>query len=132
MPTQPTQPTMPTILVVEDEASITELLRLVLEDEGYRVVAAADGREGLARLAEERPHLVLSDVMMPAMDGRDLARAMYADRAYRRIPLVLMSAAGEAIVGDAPCAAFLSKPFDLDQLLTTIGRLLGAADSAAR
>ena len=114
-----------TILVAEDEESIAGLLRALLEDEGYRVVVAGDGREALDRLAAQRPHLVLSDVMMPRLDGRGLACAMAADPEYRAIPLVLMSAAGRAQAAGVPHAAFLPKPFDLDALLATVGRLVG-------
>ena len=115
---------MPTILVVEDEEPIAELLRAVLEDEGYRVITAADGQEALVRLAEARPALVLSDVMMPHLDGRALARALHADTALRAIPLVLLSALGAASVAGVPHAAFVAKPFELDGLLATIAGLL--------
>ena len=115
---------MPTILVVEDEEPIAELLRAVLEDEGYRVVTAADGRAALARLAEVRPALVLSEVMMPHLDGRALAEALHADPALRAIPLMLLSALGAASVAGVPHAAFVAKPFELDQLLATIAGLL--------
>ena len=119
---------MPTILVVEDEEPIAELLRAVLEDEGYRVVTAADGRAALARLAEARPALVLSDVMMPHLDGRALARALHADPAHRALPLVLLSALGAASVAGVPHVAFVAKPFELDGLLTTVARLLHNAE----
>ena len=115
---------MATILVVEDEEPIAELLRAALEDEGHRVVTAADGREALARLAEVRPALVLSDVMMPHLDGRELARALAADPDLRTIPLVLLSALGVVSVAGVPHAAFVGKPFELDHLLATIARLL--------
>ncbi len=112
----------PTILVVDDEDSIAALLRDLLEDEGYQVVTAGDGRAALDRLAAQPVALVLSDVMLPHLDGRALARAMHADPAQRAIPLVLVSAAGAAGVRDAPHAAFLRKPFDLDALLATVAR----------
>ena len=112
------------ILVVDDELTLAELLRDVLEDEGHRVVTATDGREALACLAEDRPDLVLSDVMMPHLDGRELARALHADPSWQVIPLVLMSAAGATALNDVPYAAFIGKPFDLDVLLTTVTRLL--------
>ena len=115
---------MPTILVVDDEEPIAELLRAVLEDAGYRVISAADGQEALERLAEAHPALVLSDVMMPHLDGRALARALHADPALRAIPLVLLSALGAASVAGVPHAAFVAKPFELDGLLATVARLL--------
>lgn len=121
---------MPTILVVEDEASIAELLRFMLEWEGYRVVTAADGREGLRLLGEAHPALVLSDVMMPHIDGRQLARAIQTDIEYRNIPVILMSAASQAIVRGVPHAAFIAKPFEFQEVLDTIARLLAGRDGA--
>ena len=114
-----------TLLVVEDEPSIAALLALVLGEEGYRVAVAGDGRAALRRLAEGGYDLVVSDIMMPHLDGLGLARAMGADPALRAIPLVLMSAVHPPTNGVARYAAFLPKPFDLDELLDTVGRLVG-------
>ncbi|MGI8857105.1 MAG: response regulator [Thermomicrobiales bacterium] len=113
-----------TILIVEDEAAIADLARSLLEEEGYRVVLAPNGREGLRRLAEERFDLVISDVMMPLMDGREFARTMRGDPTNREIPLVLMSAAGRGTVDGVPHTAFLFKPFDLGIFIALIARLL--------
>jgi two-component system alkaline phosphatase synthesis response regulator PhoP len=122
-----------TILIVEDERVIAEILSAVLEDEGYRVVIANNGRQGLDRLAEGRPDLVLCDVMMPGLDGRDLARAMSADLKYRSIPLIMMSAAHmPTYKRDFPYTAFLSKPFDMDQLVDTVAKALNGAGSEGR
>jgi CheY-like chemotaxis protein len=66
---------MKTVLIVGDERPIAEMLGRMLEDEGYRVLTARDGREGLACLAHERPDVVLCDVMMPVLDGGDMGRA---------------------------------------------------------
>ena len=114
-----------TLLVVEDEPSIAELVRLILEGAGHRVTVAGDGRAALRRLGEAPYDLVVSDVLLPFLDGAALARAMQADPALRAIPLVLMSAGHVAADGAAPHAAFLRKPFDLEELLAIVGRLLG-------
>ncbi len=113
-----------TLLVVEDEPSIADLLHLALTGEGYRIVMVGDGRAALRRLAEGGYDLVLSDVMLPFLDGLGLARAMHADPALRAIPLILLSAAHGSTARAVPHAAFLAKPFDLDALLATVGRLL--------
>ena len=91
----------PTILVAEDEEALAWLLRLLLEDAGYRVLLAADGREALARLAESRPHLVLSDMMMPGLDGRALARAMAAapDTVLERVAEAALGLCGAGSAG---------------------------------
>lgn len=121
---------MKTILVVDDEPAIAEILLEVLTDEGYHVVAAHNGHEGLRVLAESRPHLVLSDLMMPIMDGLALCRAMQADPAHRTVPIVLMSAAVErAATSACRYAAVLHKPFDLDLVLRTVVEQIGEAEA---
>ncbi|MDQ2807936.1 MAG: response regulator [Chloroflexota bacterium] len=118
---------MKTILVVDDEMVLTDILRDVLQDAGYRVVTAADGRAGLDSLPKVRPDLVLCDVMMPIVDGRELCRLMHADPQYRNIPLVMMTAApGSINPQECDYAALIGKPFDLDHVLTLIESLVGA------
>ena len=122
---------MTTILVVEDEISIAELLQFLLERAGYRVAIAGDGREALRLLDEVRPDLVLSDVMMPYIDGRELARTMQTDVEYRSIPVVLMSAAPQNIVRSVPHAAFIPKPFEYREILEVVARVLEGRNGAA-
>src|SRR5215212_8600286 len=83
---------MPMILIVEDETSIATLLRDVLEDEGYTVLLARNGQEALDLLGTHHPALVLTDVMMPIVDGFALCRAIQANPAYQGIPVLVMSA----------------------------------------
>lgn len=117
---------MKTILVVEDESAIATLLSMVLEDEGYRVVLAADGRAGLTRLAEVRPDLIICDVMMPLLDGIEMCRAVQNNPDYCSIPVVLMTAARKSFSRDhCDYATILYKPFELDTLLETVGELIG-------
>jgi two-component system sensor histidine kinase/response regulator len=102
-----------TILVADDEEPILDLLADVLTSEGYIVIIAHDGREALALARTRRPDLVLSDVMMPYMDGPELARRLHMDTETHDMPVVLMSAArlpDRAAVG---IAGFLAKPFDI-------------------
>ncbi len=114
------------ILIAEDETSIRALLAQVFSGEGYRVATAKDGREALEALAAEPYDIVLSNVMMPRLDGHELARAMHDDPALKGIPLILMSAAGPRLVPGVPHAAYLPKPFDLGHLLATVERVLEA------
>jgi DNA-binding response OmpR family regulator len=110
-----------TILVIDDDRQITGLLTAFFETEGYHVVSANDGAEGLTFLASTRPHLILLDMHMPGMDGWGFAREFHA-REDHRIPLLLLTAHREA----ATCAeqvgaqGYISKPFDLDNLLATV------------
>ena len=119
---------MKTVLVVDDEPVIRELVADVLRDEGYAVVLAADGREGVNRFTHERPDLVLMDVMMPGLDGREAYLAMRAQPAQLDVPVILMSAAVRLERLDPSIAAFLAKPFDLNELLALATRLLDAPD----
>ena len=115
---------MTTILVVDDDAFITEMLQACLEDEGYQVVIAHNGQEGLACLKTAPVALVLCDFMMPVLDGVQMCRTLQATPQYQAIPFVLMSALPTAIDA-ASCrfAALLAKPFDLDELLQLLARL---------
>lgn len=117
---------MKTILLVEDEFGIAGVLTVLLEDEGYRVLSAANGRQALARLAEARPDLVVTDFMMPLLDGAALGEAMRADPAFQDIPIIMMSAVPEAAVRArfAGYTAFLRKPFPIPAFFDLIARIL--------
>jgi CheY-like chemotaxis protein len=118
------------LLVVEDEIPIREVLCSILEDEGYRVVGVGDGQAALDALAADRFDLILSDTMMPRLDGVGLARSLASDPTFREIPLILMSALKSSPAHEVPHAAFLPKPFDLYELLDTVDRVLADRQSA--
>ena len=116
---------MTPILVIDDEISIVEMLSAFLEEEGLQVMTASNGQEGLERLASVRPAVVVSDVMMPVLNGWELCRRMQADPRYQSIPLVLMSAVPTASnLARCNYAALLRKPFELDEMLQIITHLL--------
>jgi CheY-like chemotaxis protein len=114
----------PMILVVEDELAIATMIEEILEDEGYRVRTASNGQEGWQQVAEAAPDLVLSDVMMPVMDGLTLCRQLHTAAATRHIPVILMSAARGVDVDGSPHVAFVPKPFPITLLLDTIAQVL--------
>lgn len=123
---------MAAVLIVDDELAIVETLAEILTFSGHEVITASNGQEGLNELAKQ-PAIVLLDYMMPVMDGLQMLRAMRADPRHRKIPVVLMSAAGVDTVRGAarvsgarkpPWDAFVAKPFTPDQLLSTINALL--------
>jgi CheY-like chemotaxis protein len=116
-----------TILVVDDELGAIEVVATALEDEGYRVLTAANGRHGLEKLAEGSVDLAIIDFMMPLLDGAGLGRAMQEDPALRKIPIIMMSAVGEPVVRERfdGYRAFLRKPFRLPALLVAVRRVLG-------
>jgi CheY-like chemotaxis protein len=115
-----------TILVVDDELGATEVVTTALEDEGYRVLSAANGRHGLEKLRETQVDVAVIDFMMPLLDGAGLGRAMKEDPALRTIPIVMMSAVGESVVRERfeGYTAFLRKPFRISVLIDTVRRVL--------
>jgi CheY-like chemotaxis protein len=116
---------MTLILVVDDEVSIVEMLSMVLQEAGYEVIAAYNGQEGLNCLERAQPALVMSDVMMPLIDGTELCRRIQADQRFKSIPIVLMSAVRTALhLKDCTCAALLKKPFEITEMLETVARLV--------
>ncbi len=112
-----------TILVVDDEPSVRQLLELVLLAEGFRVLTAADGLEALAVVASGPPVLVLTDLMMPRLDGYGLIARLRTGRVPLR-GIIAMSAV--SVAGGRPDGAdsFIAKPFDLDHVLTSVVALL--------
>ena len=118
-----------TVLIVEDEYAIADLLEMALTDEGYRVVRAANGRQGLERLAEDAPDLVISDFMMPVLDGAGLVQAMRQSEGQHQVPIIIMSSMPEANVHARidGYAAFVRKPFQIAALMRLIAIILQAA-----
>jgi CheY-like chemotaxis protein len=115
---------------VDDEALIAMALEAELEDAGYGVVTAANGRQGLERLAEApRPDLVLLDMMMPVMNGPEMLAAMAANPDLRGIPVIILSSLPEAAVRARAngAAAILRKPYTAEEVLGVILRVLGKA-----
>lgn len=113
-------PTKKTILVVEDDFGIRECMRVFLEYEGYRVVAAANGQEGLDKVRQlPRPSLVLLDMLMPVMNGRGFLDVILKDPVLSLIPILIVSAATgtESLAG---ATAVISKPVNLDSLLASV------------
>jgi CheY-like chemotaxis protein len=112
------------VLVVEDDYAIRETLRELLEDEGYRVMWASNGKEALARLHERAPRVILLDLMMPVMDGWEFRDAQQRDPALANIPVVVISADHglDHKVSGLGVDGWLAKPFELDALLATVDR----------
>jgi CheY-like chemotaxis protein len=124
---------MPTVLVVDDEFAITDLLETILSGEGYRVLTACNGKQGLEKLAQGGSDVILLDFMMPILDGGGMLRALVAMPAYQRIPVIVMSSLSEQMIAQK-CegyVAFLRKPFRVTELLSTVARVLGNRTSNA-
>jgi len=114
------------ILVIEDNADIRKLLMLTLESEGYCVLGAADGREGLDVLSRiSGLCLILLDLMMPVMNGWEFLRAKRKDGILAVIPVVVLSAFGSQALGEQ-VDGVLDKPVDVDALLAFVSKYCGS------
>ena len=120
------------ILLVEDDRSIRVALQGILEDEGYGVATAENGRQALERLrAGAAPDLIVLDLRMPIMDGWEFRAAQKGDPLLARIPVLAVSADGSAKAAAIDAEAYLRKPLSTDALLNAIGRVLGESERRA-
>ena len=115
---------MAKILVVDDEKSLRELLESLLEELGHEVLSAANGEQALKIVETDRPALVISDVMMPVMDGYSLLEQIRLNPQWRSIKVLMISAV--YIQRQSPYQAddYLSKPYDFDMLEVAVDQLL--------
>jgi CheY-like chemotaxis protein len=120
---------MRTVLVVDDEFGVAEVLQSILEDEGYRVITAINGKQALTRLAETAPDLAMVDYMMPIMNGAHLLAAMHKEQDWTHIPVIMMSSLDEVTVrsGCERFNAFLRKPFRANAVVALVERVLNSA-----
>ena len=117
------------VLIVEDDSRNMKLVRDVLRASGYDVVEATDGREGVDKARREHPDLILMDIHLPLMDGREAARLLRSSDDTRAIPLVALSASCMPeevveVVGTGWFDAFIAKPIDLRSFLAKVKELL--------
>lgn len=120
-------PATETVLVVDDEQGILEALADLLREEGYRVLTASHGREALERMAEVKPDLVLTDWMMPVLDGPALIERIQGDATLRHIAVLGMSAVDvNGLKRLHPGMEFLQKPFDIRALMKQVRKVLDA------
>src|ERR1700686_583976 len=115
------------ILIIEDSLTQAEQLRDILERHHYRVSAAANGRQALAALAARKPSLIISDIIMPEMDGYELCRRIKADERYRGIPVMLLTSLSNPrdVIRGLECGAdnFITKPYNEEYLLFRIRQM---------
>jgi two-component system response regulator MprA len=118
------------VLVVDDDDSIRSMLVDVLSFDGYRVVGARDGMEALAAIEREQPFVILLDLLMPLLDGRSFANV--ARDSGIDVPIVVMTASDAHVSRGVEADAYIAKPFDLPELLSTVARFDVVRGGAAR
>lgn len=122
---------MPKVLIVDDEPDVLLLLRIELEAEGYETLLAADGETAIRRILEERPDIVLLDVMMPVVDGWGVLQRLAEHRVDTRV-VVLSAKASDGDVAHAlelGAQEYVTKPFEPAALLATVAHVLSSAPS---
>lgn len=120
---------MTTILVVDDEFLIGDVVAFALEDEGYHVARAGNGRKAFDLMNEVHPALIITDYMMPVMNGLELADAVRASLGNQAPPIILMSGA-QAYIGRARgdlFAAVFDKPFRVGDIIASVREIVGPA-----
>jgi two-component system, OmpR family, response regulator VicR len=116
--------TVATVLIVDDEEPVRGFLTMLIRDSGHRVVQAIHGGRALEVVEREKPDLVISDVMMPVLNGAELCRRLKARADTRHIPVILMSSSGKQAADGAGADAFIAKPFELDEMESLVQRWL--------
>jgi len=120
---------LPRVLIVDDEPDVLLLLRIELEAEGYETLLAADGETAIRRILEEKPDIVLLDVMMPVVDGWGVLQRLAEHRSETRV-IVLSAKASAADVAHAlelGAHEYVTKPFEPAALLATVAHVLSSA-----
>ena len=121
------------VLIVDDDPDLVETVSMILESKGYEVGKAYDGIEGEAAIKNRRPDALVLDVMMPRKNGYELCKELKADQATKGIPVVLLTAVGEAVPSTTYSHAegmsveaedFIPKPVDAATLVEAVERLL--------
>lgn len=125
------------LLIVEDIADILTLLKATLEFKGYRVVTARDGEEALKEIDKERPAIIVTDILMPKMDGFSLVHRLRIDPGTRDIPVIFLSATyvapeDKAFALTLGVTRFIEKPVNFDEFLPTIAELLAVGNSSTQ
>ena len=119
----------PTILVIEDNEQSIYLITFILEKNGYQVVQARDGREGIELAGRIKPALIILDIQLPVMDGHEVARRLQKQAETRDIPIVAVTS--YAMIGDRErimangCEGYIEKPIEPDTFMAEIEQYLG-------
>lgn len=117
------------VLIVEDDAPILRQIEFTLQSNGFEVETATTGVEALKAMMRHRPDLLITDIMMPEMDGHELAMSVRADPELKEVPIIMLTARTQdedMMQGyQSGTDLYLTKPFDPDELVTFVRRILG-------
>jgi chemosensory pili system protein ChpA (sensor histidine kinase/response regulator) len=132
---QPSEALPPLVLVVDDSLTVRRVTQRLLQREGYRVTLAKDGLEGLEKLGEERPAVLLSDIEMPRMDGFDLVRNLRADAKLADLPVIMITSRiaqkHKDYAAELGVDHYLGKPYAEEDLLSLVARYAKATAASA-
>lgn len=122
----------PKILIIDDEVDLVETIRFSLELEGFQVLAAHNGEEGLNLARKEKPDLILLDLMLPKIDGYKICRLLKFDEKYKHIPILMLTARSQEkdrLLGlETGADEYITKPFDLPDLINKIKKYFSSPE----
>ena len=117
-------------MIIDDYLQILQMTEMSLRSAGYEVLTASDGKEGLQRAQDHSPDLIVLDIMLPGLDGYNLARMLKFDLRYKSIPIIALSGRNKDIDKELGAQvgvdAYITKPFDMDLLIDKIKEILNA------
>ena len=122
------EPPKARVLVVDDEPDLVRILEFGLKAAGYQVMTANDGQEGLKKAREQKPDIILLDLMLPKLDGYKVCRLLKFDERYKHIPIMILSArtqeGDQNLAHEMGANRFLTKPYEFSEILQHIQALL--------
>jgi two-component system response regulator VicR len=124
------------ILCIEDEPEMIDLIRLILGRRGFEVIGAAGGKDGLEKVRQQPPDLILLDLMMPDMDGWEVYQQIKADEKIKNIPVIVVTAKAQSIdkvlgLHIAKVDDYIAKPFSPQELLNSVDKVFGEMNLSA-
>ena len=115
------------VLVVDDEEDVLDLVKTLLTGNGYQVTTAKTGEQALIQAVENRPDLIILDLVMPGISGLEVCRLLKSKKDFKKVPIIMMSVLDRPIdhqhIEEAGADHFIHKPFDIDQLLITVDKI---------
>ncbi|RPH62433.1 MAG: response regulator [Chloroflexi bacterium] len=125
------------ILCIEDDSEMTDLIRLILARKGYEISVASGGQVGIRKIREEKPDMVLLDLMMPDMDGWEVYQQMKADEKTKEIPVIVVTAKAQSIdkvlgLHIAKVDDYIAKPFSPKELIESVERVFAKKEGRLR